>query len=365
MIISRYLTKEILGALLGVTLVLLLIFLSNQLVRYLSFAASGKVAANMLLQLMGLEVPYLLAFLLPLGLYLGLMLAYGRLYADSEMNILHACGISQRRLVELSSYLVLSVTVIVAFLVLYISPQIAAAKDKIISNNTENNLLNTLMPGRFQVSKDGKRVVYVEDISRNHQTAHNIFIADQKNSKTDTLASPWIVVSAAQGYQKIDPDTKNRFVIATNGFRYEGRPGENDYKIIEFKKYSVHVPEITSLNKHPPEETASTLALWKNYQDPYHAAELQWRLSVPLTAFILGMLAVPLSQVRPRQGRFSKIFPAIVIYIIYINLLFVARNWVEQKVLPISIGLWWVHIIMLASFILMLTMKSGKRRSEP
>ena len=89
-IISRYLLKEVLASLLAVTIVLLLIFLSNQLVRYLSYAASGKIAAHLVVQLMGFEIPYLLALLLPLGLYLGIILAFGRLYADSEMAVLNA-----------------------------------------------------------------------------------------------------------------------------------------------------------------------------------------------------------------------------------------------------------------------------------
>ena len=112
MIISRYLMKEIFSALLAVTLVLLLIFLSNQLVRYLSYAASGKIAANIVLQLLGFEIPYLLALLLPLGLYLGIILAYGRLYVDSEMPVLNACGLGLKRLVKIAFGVTIAVVVV-------------------------------------------------------------------------------------------------------------------------------------------------------------------------------------------------------------------------------------------------------------
>ncbi|HVY54055.1 MAG TPA: LptF/LptG family permease, partial [Gammaproteobacteria bacterium] len=78
MIIRRYLNKEILLTLFAVTLVLMLIFISQQTIRYLGYAASGKIASNILLPLLGFEIPYLLVLLLPLGLYLGMYLVYSR-----------------------------------------------------------------------------------------------------------------------------------------------------------------------------------------------------------------------------------------------------------------------------------------------
>lgn len=355
MIISRYLTKEILLTLMAVTTVLLLLFLSNQLVHYLSFAASGKIAANILFELMGLEVPYLLSLLLPLGLYLGIILAYGRLYADSEMNVLHACGVSVNRLIMMTSLFAFCVSLVVLVLMLWVNPYIASQKDQLIrSNLAENNLLNTLMPGRFQVSNDGKRVIYVEKISNDRKQAQNIFIADQKGGSP---VSAWVVVSAAKGYQKIDPANHGRFVVGEEGYRYEGRPGENDYKIIRFEKYTVRIPEAIKLAKRQQNEAASNGVLWENYQNAEKAAELQWRFSIPLSGFILGLLAIPFSQVRPRQGRYSRVLPAIILCVAYFNLLFAARIWVEQKTIPVKMGIWWVHGIFLVILLIVLMRK--------
>ena len=146
MIISRYLLKEVLSSLLAVTIILLLIFLSNQLVRYLSYAASGKIAADLVIRLMGFEIPYLLALLLPLGLYLGIILAYGRLYTDSEMSVMQACGIGQQRLLGINFLLALVVAAFVLVLMLFVNPTIAAEKNKGIAENT---ILDTLRPGAF------------------------------------------------------------------------------------------------------------------------------------------------------------------------------------------------------------------------
>lgn len=355
MIISRYLTKEILLTLLAVTSVLLLLFLSNQLVHYLSFAASGKIATNILFELMGLEVPYLLSLLLPLGLYLGIILAFGRLYADSEMSVMHACGLSVNHLMWMTGFFAFFVSLVVLALMLWVNPYIAAQKDQLIRNNlAENNLLSTLMPGRFQVSNDGKRVIYLEKISNDRKQAENIFIADQKGGAP---VSAWVVVSAAKGYQKWDPVAHNRYVIAEEGYRYEGRPGENDYKIIQFQKYTVRVPETITLAKRQQNEAAPNNVLWQNYQNAEKAAELQWRFSIPLSAFILALLAIPFSQVQPRNGRYSRVLPAIILYVAYFNLLFAARIWVEQKHIPIKAGIWWVHAIFLSILLFVLLRK--------
>src|SRR5688572_2315255 len=130
--------------------------------------------------------------MLPLGLYLGIILGYGRLYANNELHVIHAFGFSIRRLTVLTLSLGLIVSVIVAILMLWINPLIALKKDKLIAEGLSmDHMLETLVPGRFQVSQDGRRVVYVENLSRDRKKAHNIFIADQ--GKTEV--SPWVVLS--------------------------------------------------------------------------------------------------------------------------------------------------------------------------
>lgn len=357
MILSRYLTKEVLNSLLAVTLILLLILLSNQLVRYLGYAAAGKLAPNLLLRILGFEIPYLLALLLPLGLYLGIILAYGRLYTDNEMSVMQACGMSDKRLLSITSVVTGSVTLLLIVLTLWINPWIATVKRKALTEgmSTENVLAN-LMPGRFQVTSDGKRVVYVENISREDKTADKLFFADQ--SKT---SQQWAIISAEKGYQAIDKNNNQHFLVAESGYRYEGVPGQDDYKIIQFKKYAVKIPDISlgALHHHET-ESIPTSTLIKHYTDTYNAAELQWRLSIPISAFLLALLAIPLSYVKPRQGRYSTLLPAILLYVLYINLLFVTRNWVEQKSLSVWIGLWGVHFLFFGIVLSVLGLQSTK-----
>jgi len=341
----------------AVTLVLLLIFLSNQLVRYLSYAAAGKIAASFVMQMLGFEIPYLLALLLPLGFYLGIILAYGRLYAESEMSVLHACGFSVGRLLSVTCILGVTISVLVLGLMLWVNPYISDQKSKGIAKDT---ILSTLRAGRFQVLHEGHSVIYVESISRDRTQAKNLFIAQQSAKKNDNN-SPWSVVSASRAYQEIEPITQQKFIVANGGYRYDGTPGLNDYKIIQFKKYALRLPSAPLHTAHQEQEAIPTATLWQGYQNPELAAELQWRLSMPISVFVLMVLAIPLSQVRPRQGRYTYLIPAILLYVIYVNLLFMARNWVEQGSVSIFVGIWWVHVVLLILGITLIFLRQDYR----
>lgn len=364
MIISRYLGKEVLQAAMVVTLVLLLALLSQQVVRYLNYVAIGKIATNVLLQLISFEIPYLLALLLPLGLYLGILIAYGRLYTDNEMLILQMSGFGARRTLRLTCLIALFVGTFVLALMLWVNPWISAKRQQVMqSDEATVHLVQTMIPGRFQASPDGKHVMYVESLSRDRQRAENVFLAQEKLSAADSDdgQASWMLVFASQGYQVRDRETRDLFFVTTDGYRYEGRPGANDYKIIQFKKYAVRMPQTDIRVAHPESEGMPTSQLWQDYRDPRHAGELQWRFSIALATVLLAVLAVPLSTVKPRRGRFAMVLPAVLIYIIYINLLFVARRWVEQGTLSVAIGMWWVHLLMLAVIVSVMLLRSNTK----
>ena len=386
MIISRYLLKEVCTTIVAVTFVLVLIFLSRQLIRYMHYIALGKIAANVLLQLIGFEIPYLLVLLLPLGFYLGILLTYGRLYANNEMSVFHACGFSRAHLLFLTTLLATLGSSLVFVLALWVNPYISFLRAQIYSHTLSyEHIIQTLLPGRFQVSPDGKRVIYAERFSEDGKRAENVFIAEEKalsnsmrqnssgtnffngkekfSSVEERTQSPWVVVMASQGYAEELKDEHQRFLVAEDGYRYEGVPGKNDYKIIQFGKYSVLLPELLS-SGHLSEEAISSKELWSEYHHhPDKAAELQWRISLPVSVFLLSWLAIPFSWVKPRQGKYVFILPAILIYIMYANLLFVARHWMEQKWLPISVGLWSVHGLLLLGLLLFFIFKRTLTRS--
>ncbi len=369
MIISRYLGREVLQAAVVVTAVLLLALLSQQMVRYLNYVAIGKIATNVLIQLVSFEIPYLLALLLPLGLYLGVLIAYGRLYTDNEMLILQMSGFGIRRLTRLTAFIASMLGLFVLVLMLWVNPWISAKRQEVMqSDEATVHLVQTMIPGRFQASPDGKDVMYVERLSLDRQKAENVFLAQIKSnpdqSASDTEQQSWMLVFANQGYQMRDKETQDLFFVTMDGYRYEGRPGDNDYKIIQFKKYAVRIPQADIRVAHPESEGMSTPQLWHEYHDPKRAGELQWRFSIAIATVLLALLAVPLSQVKPRRGRFVMILPAVLVYIIYINLLFIARRWVEQGVVPVYVGMWWVHLLMLLLIVIVAILRSGVRQTS-
>jgi lipopolysaccharide export system permease protein len=347
-IITRYLTREVVNTLFAITFVLLLAFLSQQVVRYLNYVAIGKIPTNVLLELVSFEIPYFLAILLPLCLYLGILLAYGRLYADNEMSILHLCGFGQQRILRLTAWIGLVVSLLVLVLMLWVNPWISAKRQQVMASDEATvHLVETMIPGRFQVSPDGSHVMYVEKLSLDRQRAQNVFLARENKNTDETERNSWMLVFANQGYQTTEKNLQEQFFVTVDGYRYEGTPGQNNYKIIQFKKYAVRVPPADTHVSHQQDEALSAAQLWQDYANPKRAAELQWRFSIAMVTFLLALLAVPLSTVRPREGRYLVLIPAVLIYIVYINLLLLARRWVEQGSLTIGIGIWWVHGLVL------------------
>lgn len=355
MIIFRYLSREIFAALSAITSILLLIFLSNQFVRYLNKAASGKFAGGVLLHLMAIEIPHLLAMLLPLGLFLGILLAYGRLYSDNEMTVLNTCGLSRKQLIKFTLPIAGFIALIVSILTLWLNPQLLASRDQLIMQSGTALALETTLPGHFRETGDGKRVLYVESISPDRKRMLNLFYAEQDKKNDANGFKPWIIYTAASGMETIDPKTGQKYFITENGHRYQGIPGTKDFQMIQYKTYAIRIGnEATDLSDQ--QETFSTRSLFrtpKNHDEKAQLiTELEWRLSLPLSAILLALLAIPLSHVKPRQGRYAKLLPAILIYATYANLLLFARNWVMNGTVPIGFGLWWIHGLLVILIIL-------------
>lgn len=342
MIIFRYLTREVFTTLISVTFVLLFIFISNQFVRYLGDAAAGKLIGTVLLRLMMLQIPYLLGLLLPLGLFLGILLSLGRLYADNELATLISCGMSPRRLIFMIFKMALIMALLVSFLTLWLGPRLLLHRDQIMLESDNASVLQTLMPGRFQASQGGRQVYFVENMSRDRQHLDNIFVAQTTDENSNPPA--WTVVSAAGGYQFKDKKTQDQFLVATDGYRYQGVPGAPDYHIAKFGKYGIRILEHEVFPRDEI-ETLSLSQLWHQLtpKNPLAYSEFEWRFAMPLATLLLALLAIPLSEVKPRQGKYAKLLPSLLIFTVYANMLFVARNWVEKGVMAPFPGIWLIH----------------------
>lgn len=342
MIIFRYLFKEVYLTLLGLTAILMLIFMSNQLVQYLNRAASGSIPGVIIVKLMMLEVPNLMGLLLPLGFYVALLLAYGRMYADSEMTVLQACGYGPGKLLMHTMIMASLIALLVGSLMIWASPLIAYERAKLLRSAGIQTLIQLIIPGRFQVMRAENQVLYVQSMARSHTRAEHVFLA--KQTKKDGQIQ-WDVLWANKAFAEVDPKTADSFLVLEDGKEYQGQPGKADFRVAEFSQFKTRLPQPTVRGINDDIRIYKTANLWPLWNpDLEKAAELQWRLSVPIMVFALALVGVPLSRVSPRSGKFAKLLPAIVIYILYANFMFVARDGITSGAIPVWLGMWWLHL---------------------
>lgn len=344
MILFRYLAKEVGMALLAMTSILVLIFMSNQVMLYLNRAASGGIPAMLVAQLLLLELPTLLSLLLPLSFYFALLVAYGRLYADSEIVVLQACGYSSGRLLKHTLWMALAVALFV-ILMLSFTPQIAEQRDKLLKATGLQTIIQTVIPGRFQTAFGGQYIYYVEKMNTKHTDAQGVFLA--KRAEHAGQAS-WDVLTASHAAAKKDPQTGEDYLILTEGNNYQGQPGQADYQIASFKQYEARLPHPTvAQNLKVRTMPFRQLFPWNN-PNLEKAAEIQWRISIPLMVFILSLVGVPLSRINPRAGKFGKILPGIVLAFIYSDFMFIVRGWIVSAKIPVWFGMWGLHALIAA-----------------
>ena len=341
-LIFRYLAKEVLLTLAALTTILLLIFMSNEFVLYLNRAANGQIPGMILMKLMLLELPMLLGPLLPLGFYIALLVVYGRLYAESEMVVLQASGYGLNQLLKHSLIMAFMVAGFLAVTVFLGGPFVAQKRSQLLNASGVQILIQTVAPGRFQAISGGKQVFYIEAMNRSHDEARHIFWASQ-SIKNNHLQ--WDVLWASHGLTESDSKTGENYIVLKEGHEYQGLPGGSSYQTAQFHQYKARLPHPNLRFKDDVREIKTSQLLPYFNASRQKFAELQWRLSLVLMVFPLTLIAVPLSRVNPRSGKFAKLFPAMCIFFIYANLIFVARDWLVDGKVPQWLGIWWLHAL--------------------
>lgn len=335
MTLSRYLLRETGLAWLAVVTVLLLIMVATRFASVLNFAAKGVIPADLLFRVAMLSSLRYLMVLMPVSLLLAVMLALGRLYSDNEIAAMGGCGVSLARLYRPIALLALLLATMTAVLSFQIGPWAGRRADYLVKHSQKLLQMAPFDPGKFQPVGGGRAVFYTAsaDGTRGHFGTVFAQIAGRDGEST---------VVAQGGAQGLDPTTGARMVTLRNGYRYSGVPGESDVEVAHFKalKLRLKPPPFRYVNNQLQLESTRRLLASNS---PASQAELQARVAAPLSVLILALLALPLSHLRPRQGRYSKIVLGIVAYLIYANLIGFGQIWLAQGRLPAWVGLWWVH----------------------
>lgn len=345
LIIHRYLLKELGLTFLGVTLLLLLIFLSGTFVRILAQAAEGDYPAGVVLSLFALKSVGNMVLILPISLFLGVMLALGRLYKDSEMVAMTACAIGPDHVLGSVAKLGVMVALLVAALSLYVGPLAEELSQRTLDEAQAKVEIEGIVPGRFTQSESGQDLIYAATAGPNEGELLGIFAHQRKN---DVLT----LLTAKSAITYVDSQTGHRYLLLRDGYRYEGKAGTSEYRIIHFAEHGLLLQTrevVASKRRRNAMPSGSLLAS----SEPSDIAELQWRIATPISALLLALLAVPLSKTNPRQGRFGRMFVGIMVLVIYNNLLSVGRSAVAKGEISPWIGMWWVHILLAVLVILL------------
>lgn len=339
MIFKRSLLKELVYTAFATLLVLVGVVIAQRIVYYLGYAARGSLPSDAINALLGFTLLRFLPTLLSLTIFLSVLLTLTRWYRDSEMVVWLSSGLSISAWVRPVLVFSLPVVALIAFLSFVVTPWASAKGMQFLKQMESRDELAAISPGVFKESSHADRVFFVESFNELGNNVKNIFVQSFQHQKLGIMV-------AQEGYRKVETNGDN-FLVMENGTRYEGKPDTPEFSVTKFERYAIR-EEPAEVKQVPPGlRSTSSRELLKS-GDSSHNAELQWRLSVPVSALVLVLLAIPLSFVDPRAGRSANLMMALLIYIIYSNLLSIMRVWVVQGKVSTLVGLWPAHAVFLA-----------------
>jgi lipopolysaccharide export system permease protein len=345
-ILDRYILREVVANWLVVTGVLLVILLTNQLARVLERAAENQYPQQVILELIGLGALQNLSVIMPIGLLLGIVLAFGRLYHDSEIAAALACGVGPAVLYRPIVLLTIAVTLAIAWLTLDVAPGAIQRSLALRGEALQAGQFSPIAPGRFRTFGGGDAVVYAERVNEDGTLA-NVFVERDTGGGVE-------VALARSARHSVSPDGLTHTITLYQGERFEGTPGSPRFRIMKFGEHfvPVQVPRLT--DSVTSLEAIPTYALLDS-DDPEHRAEFHWRVALPVMCIVLTIVALPLSRLRPREGRYARVWLAVLIYFVYSTLVSAAKSWLARGDVPELLGLWWVHVaVLLLAFVILL-----------
>lgn len=337
--VQRYVLREVVQTWLAVTGVLVAILVSNQLSRVLGQAADNQYGRRVVFDLIALGALMNLSIIVPVGLLLAVVLTLGRLYHDSEMAALQACGFGPSRLLPPLFAFAAVIAVGLGWLAFVQVPQADREAQLLRQSALKEAQFGQLDAGRFRSFSGGDAVFYAERVDQ-EGVLHNVFVQRESDGRIE------VALADTATYSKAAPNGVH-LVTLFNGRRYEGAPGSNDFRVIEFREHGIPISTPADVVGTQDPDTKPTRELLGSHA-PADIAQLQFRASTPIMALVLTLVAVPLSRLRPRQGRYARVGFAIVLYFVYSNLLSASKVWLEKGELTPAIGVWWVHLAALA-----------------
>ena len=343
-IVDRYLLGELASGFLAATVILLLVTVGGAVADLLAKMARGQIPAELLFSLVGLRTVGSLNILVPLATLIGALLAYGRLWRDSEMAVLQASGLDLAGVLRPLALFALPLALLLGAISFWLGPTADRLARQLLTEANRSLLVAGLEPGRFVdlPGKDG--VIYVGEMSGDGTRFKRMFIESERVD-AETGKTRIDVITATHGFLYHDAGGEGRYIALEDGFRAEGQLGEDDFRLMRFARNDIRLPDSAGGGSETlAKQSAPTGVLLGAGDDPVMQAELHWRLAAPLSVLVLALLALPLSKSSPREPRYARLLLALLAWLVYYNGLLLGRTWIGQGQLADGFGLWWVHL---------------------
>lgn len=337
-IIDRYLTREIAKPLLIFCGGLLLLFANFTAIRYLNRVADGIMPLQSVLPLVLVKAAVALEILLPIALHLSVVVTLGRLYTDSEISALFSSGISPVRVMRIVFAGSLIIAGIVAYLSIYVRPWANEIRYRLEHRAVAEIDLNDMQPGHFYENSSGT-VLFFQRRDQRSGRMQKIFIQSRSE---DRVRLVW----AEEGYYhgRVEAGA-GRTLVCSGAQIYELSRSDSAVRQVTSDRLVLEWEKPHALSEAYRRKATPTWQLARS-DSSKDIAEFQWRLSTPIAAFLMGLLGVPLSRAKARQGKYAKLFVSVLCYVIFYNLSMMAKTWVEQGVVNTVPGIWWVHLLL-------------------
>ena len=361
-IISKYLLKSLIVFFLAIFFIIGLIIFGNQFVLTVQESLEYGIPIQELMPIIGFNMLRDLPVILSLSFFLSIIISISQLYKSSEAIVMNSIGIGDKSFIHLIQPLVVLLFLLVFFLTIYAVPW-AKQQKSIAEDETVNaSEFSFITEGKFESFKNGEIIFYASESSSvdnaGEQNMEEIFIYLSKDD------SP-IVVLASEATKYSDSRNQSIYLRLKDGVRYEGLPGDENVNILNFDKYDLEivsgeVQKTLSSFSEIEEKTSIDLLLDGGL---LANAEIQWRLSQPISILILSIIGVLLGKTSPRTGKGVNLLFGVIIFMLYNNTLLVAKNSIESGQLNPIIGLWSIHILLILAVLIFYQFRQGKLSS--
>ncbi|HET7611712.1 MAG TPA: LPS export ABC transporter permease LptF [Rhodanobacteraceae bacterium] len=341
-ILDRYLLREFLLGTLAAVVVLLVIFTGSTFADIVNKVATGRLPGSVMFTVLGLNLVNTLQALLPMAMFLGILVALGRMYRDSEMHVLSASGFGPTGLLKPTAVFAIGTAILVALVSLWLGPLAARASNAEITQANRSVIAAGLEAGQFTSLPGSGGILFANSVSPDGTRLGKLFVAREQTGKDGATSIK--VITADHGDLFHEGQQDNRYVALHDGHQYEIPLGRDNWRLMKFQSNEMALSQPADESDQDDVESRRTTASLIGDDDPAARAELQWRIAIPFGLLMLGMLALPLARQAPRTSPVGRILIAVLAYLVIMNLMVLGRSFIASGALPALAGMWWLLV---------------------